>query len=89
MFYNEGGEVLAQVEVVDVPSLGTLNVSLDRALRNQVWLKMSLVIAKGLGYHRITELSGMEGSSGDHPVQPSCHSSITCSRLHSNVSRWV
>jgi len=36
-------------EVVDVPSLETFKVSLDRPLSNLIWLKMSLLIAKGWG----------------------------------------
>ena len=36
-------------EVVDAPSLETLKARLDEALSNLVWLKMSLLIAGGLG----------------------------------------
>jgi len=36
-------------EVVDGPSLETFKVWLDGALSNLVWLKMSLLIAGGLG----------------------------------------
>ena len=36
-------------EVVDAPYLGTFKARLDRALSNLIQLKMSLVIAGGLG----------------------------------------
>jgi len=36
-------------EVVEAPSLETFKVRLDGALRNLVWLKMSLLTAGGLG----------------------------------------
>jgi len=36
-------------EVVDAPSLGTFQVSLDRALSNLIQLNMSLFMAGGLG----------------------------------------
>jgi len=36
-------------EVVEAPSLKTLQARLDRALTNLVWLKISLLIAGGLG----------------------------------------
>jgi len=35
-------------EMVNAPSLGTFKVRVDRALSNQVWLKMSLLVAGGL-----------------------------------------
>ena len=35
-------------EVVDAPSLETFKVSLGGALSNLIWLKMSLLIAKGV-----------------------------------------
>jgi len=35
-------------EVVDAPSLETLKVRLGGALSNLIWLKMSLLIARGL-----------------------------------------
>jgi len=35
-------------EVVDAPSLETFKVRLDGALSNLIWLRMSLLIAKGL-----------------------------------------
>jgi len=39
--------------------------------------------------HRITECSGLEGTSVGHLVQPSCRSRTTYSRLHRTLSRWV
>jgi len=36
-------------EVVDAPSLETFQARLDGALSNLVWLKMSLLMAEGLG----------------------------------------
>jgi len=35
-------------EVVDAPSLETFQARLDGALRNLMWLKMSLLMAGGL-----------------------------------------
>jgi len=36
-------------QLVEAPSLVTFRVRLDRALRNLVWLKVSLLMAGGLG----------------------------------------
>jgi len=36
-------------EVADAPSLETFKVRLDRALSNLIWLKMSQLIAGGVG----------------------------------------
>jgi len=36
-------------EVAEAPSLEILKARLDRALSNLIWLKMSLLIAGGLG----------------------------------------
>jgi len=38
--------------------------------------------------HRITECSGLEGTSVGHPVQPSCRGRVTYSRLNRTLSRW-
>ena len=38
---------------------------------------------------RITERSGLEGTSVGHPAQPPCWSRVTQSRLHRTLSRWV
>jgi len=40
-------------------------------------------------FHSITECSRLEGTSVGHPVQPPCRSSVTQSRLHRTLSRWV
>ena len=40
-------------------------------------------------YHRITEWSGLEGTSVGHPAQPSCRSRVNHSRLHSTASSRV
>ena len=39
--------------------------------------------------HRITDCSGLEGTSVGHLAQPSCQSRVTYSRLHRTLSRRV
>ena len=45
-----------------------------------------LALQKG---SKITEWSGLEGTSVGHPVQPPCRSRVSYSRLHRTLSRWV
>ena len=40
-----------------------------------------------LAFHRITEWSGLQGTSVGHPAQPPCPSRVTHSRLHRTASR--
>ena len=44
-------------------------------------------IARASQNHRITDCSGLAGTSVGHPVQPSCRSRVTYSRLHRTASR--
>ena len=44
---------------------------------------------RSISHHRITECSGLEGTSVGHPVQPPCRSRVTYSRLHRTLSRRV
>lgn len=50
VFYIEGGKTLNRFpgEMVDSPSLETFKVWLDEALRNLVWLSISLLLAGAL-----------------------------------------
>ena len=52
-------------------------------------LKVCFCSQKESQSHRITECSGLEGTSVSHPVQPSCRSRVTYSRQHRTLSRWI
>jgi len=54
-------------EVVDAPSLETFQARLDGALSNLIQLKMSLLVAGGLGWM---------ASKGPFPPKPFCDSNI-------------
>ena len=60
---------------VTVKALQPLN-GLEAQLRKVVTTR------QGADRHRITEWSGLEGTSVGHPVQPPCRSRVSYSRLH-------
>jgi len=58
--------------------------------QKQFFSPKSLVTVFGQAHdNRITECSGLEGTSVGHPVQPPCRSRVTYNRLHRTMSRQV